>query len=373
MIIGYDDLRKHRRRVAMVDGGFDPLHAGHIEYLREAQQLGLPLLCNVASGPYVATKRREFLPEAQRAAIIDSIRYVSFTHVNETTTAAILRELEPSYYIKGKDWEGRLPQEELDVCREHGIEIVYLDTVLGSSSKILTDYFSNGSPTMREEVQTFEEFVIDQRPVEADTYDDAYFSEEWRGAEHTYKVEARREIEGKNPVLIKEVFRPTKVLDMGCGPGALMYLLYELGVMADGIDFSPSSQVLAPPEVRDRIIIGSVTERIVPDGSYDLVICRETLEHLTVLQVRRAVYRICRASSRYIYVTTRFHPTPAGFLSVTDQPDVDPTHITLLMKDFLRLLFVIEGCRSRPDLEARMDWLDKGRVLVFEKLPDPAP
>jgi hypothetical protein len=32
-----------------------------------------------------------------------------------------------------------------------------------------------------------------------------------------------------------------------------------------------------------------------------------------------------------------------------------------------RLMFVLEGCRSRPDLEERMDWGHKGRVLVLEK------
>ena len=47
--------------------------------------------------------------------------------------------------------------------------------------------------------------------------------------------------------------------------------------------------------------------------------------------------------------------------------EVDPSHITLLNKDMLRLMFVLEGCRSRPDLEARMDWGNKGRVLVLEK------
>ena len=46
---------------------------------------------------------------------------------------------------------------------------------------------------------------------------------------------------------------------------------------------------------------------------------------------------------------------------------VDPTHITLLDKNLLRLLFVLEGYRCRPDLEARVDWMGKGRVLVYEK------
>ena len=105
-----------------------------------------------------------------------------------------------------------------------------------------------------------------------------------------------------------------------------------------------------------------------PANAYDLVICREVLEHLTVLQVKQTVTNMVRMTSKFIYVTTRFHPNPASLLDFTTQFDVDPSHITLLNKDMLRLMFVLEGCRSRPDLEARMDWGNKGRVLVLEKL-----
>jgi hypothetical protein len=147
-----------------------------------------------------------------------------------------------------------------------------------------------------------------------------------------------------------------------------MHLLWELGVNVEGIDFAESSRQLATPQVRDRISIGVVTDpTLKPASSYDLVICREVLEHLTVLQVRQAVANMVRMTSRFVYVTTRFHPDPASLLDFTTQFDVDPTHITLLNKDLLRLMFVLEGCRSRPDLEARMDWGNKGRVLVLEK------
>ena len=70
---------------------------------------------------------------------------------------------------------------------------------------------------------------------------------------------------------------------MGCGPGALMFLLQEVGVTADGIDFSQTSKEIAPTEVADRIRIGSITEIDLPDNSYDLVICREVFEHMPVL------------------------------------------------------------------------------------------
>ena len=51
-----------------------------------------------------------------------------------------LRELQPRYYVKGKDWDGRLPPEQVRICGEHGTRIVYLDTVIDSSSRILQQY-----------------------------------------------------------------------------------------------------------------------------------------------------------------------------------------------------------------------------------------
>lgn len=368
MILGFDDLPSYRHQVAMVDGAFDPLHRGHIEYFRAASALDAPLLCNVASDRYVSTKHPPLLPEEQRAAVVDAIRYIAYTHVNQFDTETILRQLRPKYYVKGKDWQGRLPPEQVRICAEHGIGIVYLDTVLDSSSRLLNQFLS-GKPEHTMNITEFEQRVFDQRPVGSGHYDAEYFTGDWRDAGNNYSLETRRQIEARNPALIKEVFQPAKVLDLGCGPGALMHLLWELGVDVEGIDFAQSSKELATPQVRDRITVGQVADAsLKPAGAYDLVICREVLEHLTVLQVRQAVANMARMTSKYIYVTTRFHPNPASLLDFTTQFDVDPSHITLLNKDMLRLLFVLEGCRSRPDLEAKMDWGHKGRVLVLERV-----
>jgi 2-polyprenyl-3-methyl-5-hydroxy-6-metoxy-1,4-benzoquinol methylase len=219
------------------------------------------------------------------------------------------------------------------------------------------------------EVEAFERVVQEQRPYDETHYDDDYFASEWREAGNKYDLETRRRIEDRNPQLIREVFTPERVLDVGCGPGFLMAFLDELGIDTHGVDFSPSSRTLAPESVRDRIEIGPVTELPAGDASYDLVICREVLEHLTVLQAKRAVAEMCRISSRYVYVTTRFHSEPASLLDVTTDFETDPTHITLMTKDLLRTLFVLEGFRRRSDLEERMDWGGKGRVLVYERTP----
>ena len=141
MIVTFEQLKNYRKKVAMVDGAFDPLHRGHIEYFRAAaEQLDVPLLCNVASDRYVRTKHPPLLPEDQRAAVVDAIRFISYTYVNQFDTEAILRELQPKYYVKGRDWEGRLPPDQVRICLECGIEVVYLDTVMDSSSRILKTY-----------------------------------------------------------------------------------------------------------------------------------------------------------------------------------------------------------------------------------------
>jgi cytidyltransferase-like protein len=144
VILSFEDLKKYRKQVAMVDGAFDPLHRGHIEYFRAAaERLDVPLLCNVASDRYVRSKHPPLLPEDHRAAVVDAIRFISYKHVNQFDTETILRELQPKYYVKGKDWDGRLPPEQVRICAEYGIGVVYLDTVVDSSSRILKSYTEN--------------------------------------------------------------------------------------------------------------------------------------------------------------------------------------------------------------------------------------
>ena len=136
------DIAALRGKVSLVDGGFDPLHPGHIEYFRRARELGLPVFCSISGDHYVATKHVPLIPETGRAILIDAIRYIDYTYINRNSTTDILENLQPKYYVKGNDWAGRLPAPEVEVCRRLGIEIVFLDTILDSSSRILRDYLA---------------------------------------------------------------------------------------------------------------------------------------------------------------------------------------------------------------------------------------
>jgi cytidyltransferase-like protein len=140
VIVESSQLAGLQGKVAMVDGGFDPLHDGHIDYFEAASELGFPVLCNVSSDEYVVTKHPPLLPDRQRIRVIDAIRYVDYVHLSQTSTADVLSNLVPRAYVKGTDWEGRLPETELEICQSHGIEIVFLDTVRDSSSRLLDAY-----------------------------------------------------------------------------------------------------------------------------------------------------------------------------------------------------------------------------------------
>jgi cytidyltransferase-like protein len=140
VIVQPAELPRYRGQVTMVDGGFDPIHAGHVDYFRAATELGLPVLCNVTGDEYVRRKHPPLLPQEQRVAIIDAIRYITFTHPSPVPTEEVLAILAPAYYAKGEDWRGRLPAGEVETCERLGIEIVFLDTVRTSSTAILSDY-----------------------------------------------------------------------------------------------------------------------------------------------------------------------------------------------------------------------------------------
>lgn len=64
-------------KIVLVTGGFDPLHSGHLAYLREAKKLGDKLIVGINSDDWLIRKKgKNFLPEQERHEILSSIRYV---------------------------------------------------------------------------------------------------------------------------------------------------------------------------------------------------------------------------------------------------------------------------------------------------------
>ena len=145
MIIGWEELPNFAGKVTMVDGSFDPLHEGHIAYFSAAADLGKPVLCNVANDAWTSRKHAVLLPQSTRAAVIDAVRFISYVHCSDRPTVDVLRQLRPYMYIKGADWRNRggVPPEERELCEALAIQVTYVETVLNSSSRILSRFREN--------------------------------------------------------------------------------------------------------------------------------------------------------------------------------------------------------------------------------------
>jgi len=326
----------------MADGSFDPLHAGHLRYLHQARALGAPLLVNLCPDSYTITKHPILLPIEDRAQILDALAIVDYVHVAAVSTADVLRRLQPRSYVKGREWMGCLPQPVIDACG--GCDIVYTDTPTQSSTALLRQ--------LQPDVDRFEALVQSQQPA----------ATPWTPtAAVPYDFQSRKIAEGEHPQRIVDTFGEAAedFVDVGAGPGHLVKLLHDLGMHGAGLDVAY--------QVNAHVFGADVTD---PDGIQwpprRLVICREVLEHLTVRQIRQAVTNLCALSAQFVYLTTRFSQA-RHFLDFATSDDLDPTHISILPMPWLRHLFVLEGFKRRADLEQRMDWQKKGRVLVYER------
>ena len=66
-------------KIVVISGGFDPLHSGHIEYLRAARALGDQLVVGVNSDAWLIRKKgKEFLSFKERMTILSECRSVDY-------------------------------------------------------------------------------------------------------------------------------------------------------------------------------------------------------------------------------------------------------------------------------------------------------
>jgi cytidyltransferase-like protein len=65
------------KKIVLVTGGFDPLHSGHIAYIRAARELGDVLVVGVNSDEWLTRKKgKPFLSAEERLAVVGELRSV---------------------------------------------------------------------------------------------------------------------------------------------------------------------------------------------------------------------------------------------------------------------------------------------------------
>ena len=63
-------------KIAVVSGGFDPIHSGHIQYFNSAKKFGDKLIVALNSDDWLINKKEKFfMPFNERKAIIKLFRW----------------------------------------------------------------------------------------------------------------------------------------------------------------------------------------------------------------------------------------------------------------------------------------------------------
>jgi len=141
------------KRIVLITGGFDPLHSGHIAYIKAARELGDSLIVGVNSDDWLRRKKgQEFMPWEERATIIAALhnvdRVINFDDSDNSAKGAIrkVREIHPTAQIIFANGGDRTKENipEMDLLEE----MLHLDFVFAvggedkknSSSWILQEW-----------------------------------------------------------------------------------------------------------------------------------------------------------------------------------------------------------------------------------------
>lgn len=114
--------------VVLANGCFDPLHPGHIEHLEMARSAGDRLIVSLTLDTHVNKgPNRPYLKWNERRAMLVALRCVDGVIASKSAWDAI-REVRPTIFVKGEDWDGRLPDETVRACADVGASIMFTRT-----------------------------------------------------------------------------------------------------------------------------------------------------------------------------------------------------------------------------------------------------
>lgn len=137
------------KRIVIASGYFNPLHKGHLEYLKKAKELGDFLVVIVNNDQQVKIKgSHAFMPEQERMKIIRALRPVDAVFLSVDNDASVVKSIEAVakkypgkiFFGKGGDRNsGNIPEKE--ICDRLGIKIVdRLGGKVQSSSSLINSF-----------------------------------------------------------------------------------------------------------------------------------------------------------------------------------------------------------------------------------------
>jgi cytidyltransferase-like protein len=110
-----------------ISGYFDPIHIGHLEYIKMARELGDYLIVIVNNDKQAALKKgRSFMCEDDRLMIVSQIKGVDEAVMSiddDKTVCKTIDLLKPDIFANGGDRSNEeIP--EYKICKENGTQVI---------------------------------------------------------------------------------------------------------------------------------------------------------------------------------------------------------------------------------------------------------
>ncbi len=130
--------RFHSKKIVFTNGVFDILHAGHVDYLCKARDLGNILILGLNNDASVKrlgkSPERPINPEASRALVLASLECTdAIVLFEEDTPLELIKYVQPDVLVKGNDYK---PEQiaGYDVVKAKGGEVITIPLVEGLST-----------------------------------------------------------------------------------------------------------------------------------------------------------------------------------------------------------------------------------------------
>ena len=136
-----------KKKIILCHGVFDLLHVGHINYFKEAKNLGDILIVSVTSDKFVNKgPGRPAFTIINRIKFLQEINCINYVCVSSSKTAEnIILNLKPNFYCKGEDYSSNQIKfdenlkKEITAVKSFGGKFKVIKQPSFSSSKIIND------------------------------------------------------------------------------------------------------------------------------------------------------------------------------------------------------------------------------------------
>jgi cytidyltransferase-like protein len=113
-------------KTVAVSGYFDPIHVGHLEYLKLSKELGDRLVVIVNNNHQCVLKKgKPFMDEKDRVEIVKSLKVVDEVFLSidmDKTVCSSLESIKPDIFANGGDRSTEEVPESV-ICKKHNIQM----------------------------------------------------------------------------------------------------------------------------------------------------------------------------------------------------------------------------------------------------------